>query len=229
MLSIPEGSFCKRSYAGCSIHLNFVMFIISQLLMWATLGRFKLPPIRCGNGSMCAGGQRRGPAWLPGRAPGSTDGRSARRPVGEEAGSPRTDNGIPQFAVSLFTTNALKQNAWLSWSPWLHANARRNSSCPCSGPEDLASAVEAKRLFCSRETSKQLQRFILSLAWARVANAAWRLLPSAPLLSSTSQGFECPCSPNCGSSAGMNEAFSRTRLYEWDRLCITRQEAPRIS
>lgn len=29
-----------------------------------------------------------------------------------------------------------------------------------------------------------------------------------------SQGSECPCSRNWGSSAGMNEAFSRTRLYE---------------
>lgn len=46
MLRIPEGSLRNRSYAGCPINLNFVMFIILQLLMWVMLERFKLAMIR---------------------------------------------------------------------------------------------------------------------------------------------------------------------------------------
>lgn len=67
MLGIPEGSLRKRSYTGCPINLNFVVFIILQLLMWVTVGRFKLPVIRFSNGSLCLWWQRR-PAWLSGPA-----------------------------------------------------------------------------------------------------------------------------------------------------------------
>lgn len=68
MLGIPEGSLRKRSYTGCPINLNFVVFIILQLLMWVTVGRFKLPVIRFSNGSLCLWWQRRRPAWLSGPA-----------------------------------------------------------------------------------------------------------------------------------------------------------------
>lgn len=156
MLRIPEGSRSKRSYTGCSINLNFVMFIILQLLMWMTLGRFKLLVIRFWHGSVCLWWQRRRPAWLCGWA------RDVGCPVGEEASAPPMDNKIPQFEFSFQTTNAFKQNALLVWSTWLHANPWPHSSFPCSGPKDLASILQAKRLFCSRETSKQLQHFILS-------------------------------------------------------------------
>lgn len=68
MLRIPEGSFCKRSYTGCPINLNFVVFIILQLLMWVTLGRFRLPVVGFRKGRIRLWWQRRRPAWLFGRA-----------------------------------------------------------------------------------------------------------------------------------------------------------------
>lgn len=221
MLRIPEGSCSKRSYTGCSINLNFVMFIILQLLMWVTLGRFKLLVIRFWHGSVCLWWQRRRPAWLRGWA---WDVQWEKKPV-HPWWTTKSHNSSFLFKQQMLSS---KTPCWFGVYDFMPIHGHTCHS--------LAQVLRIWHLYYRQKDSSAPERqvnncSILSspLASVHVAKAAWKLLPSTPLLSSVSQGFECPCSPNCGSSAGMNEAFSRTRLYEWDRLCITRQEAPWIS
>lgn len=76
MLRIPEGSLCKRSCTGCPIHLNFVMFIISQLRMWLERWKGLSCPRSDSEAEACGlGGEGEGPPDPSGPDPrGSTVG-----------------------------------------------------------------------------------------------------------------------------------------------------------
>lgn len=175
------------------VHLNCVVFIVSQLLMWkdkvACDEILKRRPV------CLVAEEEAGLAPWPGM--GVHGGHSGKCPVGGKASLAPIGSKIPQLSFSPSTANTSNQKACC---PGGHGSLESTAKRTVSSPVLPVEASGKKAGFPAPGT-------------AHAANAVWRLLPSTRCCPG-SRGSECPCSPSCGSPAGVNEAFPRTRRYE---------------
>lgn len=177
------------------VYGNYVVFIVSQSLMWedevACDEILKQTPV-----CLVADEEASLAPW-PGM--GVHGGHSVTCPVGGKSSLALIDSKIPHLSFSPSTADTSNQHACC---PGGHGSTGVHSEVHSflSGP-------------VGKETSGKKDSISCSLASVHVAKAAWKLLPSTRCCPG-SQGSECPCSPSCGSPVRMNEAFPRTRLYE---------------